>query len=95
MVHCSTLVTSFDLPQIISFNISEWVAAAAAALFHTSLDLMPYDCVLGYIKCAVHGAPVNAGCCEILKNYGNMRSLFSKQEMVTYGKTSTIQSSQY
>jgi hypothetical protein len=34
-----------------------------------------------YIKCAVHGAPVNAGCFEILKNYGNMRSLFSKEEM--------------
>jgi hypothetical protein len=38
-------------------------------------------CFWGYIKCAVHGAPVNAGCCEILKNYGNMmRSFFSKQE---------------
>jgi hypothetical protein len=35
----------------------------------------------GYIKCAVHGAPVNTGCWEILKNYGNMRSSFSKQEM--------------
>jgi hypothetical protein len=42
---------------------------------------MPCDRFWGYIKCAVHAAPVNAGCCEILKNYGNMRSLFSKQEM--------------
>jgi len=31
--------------------------------------------------CSSYGANVNAGCCEILKNSDNMRSLFSKQEM--------------